>query len=667
MAKKILAVDDEPQFERLILQRFRKQIREDQFIFIFAQNGVEALEKMAADPSIEMVLTDINMPQMDGLTLLSKLKESYPLLKTVVVSAYGDMGNIRKAMNLGAFDFVTKPIDFTDLNITIEKTLKEADLIAQIEQVKELENKNEKLDELNQLKSHFFTNISHELRTPLTVISGIANQFKSNPEKWDASGLDMIQRNSNQLLDLVNQILDLRKLESGKLERQMTQADIIAFLNFICEAFYYLAEHKKIQLHFLPDSAELIVDYDPDKLLRIISNLLSNAIKHTAERGHVYLMVSRQETQLLIKVKDTGTGIPEDKLPFIFDRYFQDDSSKTEGTGIGLALTRELVKLFGGSIEVESTPGKGSVFSVSLPVQNEAPLETAPAELSNTSQIAIQSSTALVPITDLTSVQEESESMPTLLIVEDNEDIINYLVSHLNQQYSLSIARNGQEGIDTAISQIPDIIISDVMMPEKDGLELTQTLKTDERTSHIPIVLLTAKSGIESKIAGLHRGADAYLSKPFHEEELTVTLTQLIEQRKRLQARYANLQIKSDQNGDQNTEDHFSIEDSFLLRAKALVEDRMQDNTFSAKDLCRQLGMSYSVLHRKLAAVIGRSPSLFIRSIRLQHAKQLLSSSDATISEIAYDSGFNDPKFFSRVFSAEFGEPPSTFRMKSSK
>ncbi|MDX1941592.1 MAG: response regulator, partial [Saprospiraceae bacterium] len=313
MGVKILMVDDERDIKRLVSQRFRKQITNKEFDFVFALSGAEALELLKQDQSIDMVLSDINMPEMDGFTFITKMHDIAPDLKVIMVSAYGDMQNIRKAMSLGAFDFITKPIDFEDLEKTIEKTKKDVEVLRQAKLANELAEKNKQLYELDEMKSRFFTNIAHELRTPLTIIGGMANQMQENPEQWRDRGLKMIIRNSNSLLNLVNQILDLRKLESGKLHLKMVQGDVIQYLSYIFESFQSLAESKDLRLHFLSDQQALVMDYDPDKLLRIVSNLLSNAIKYTPEGGDVYFQIDQlntvKEAQVQIRVKDTGIGI----------------------------------------------------------------------------------------------------------------------------------------------------------------------------------------------------------------------------------------------------------------------------------------------------------------------------------------------------------------------
>lgn len=652
-AVKILVVDDEAQVERLVSQRFRKQIRNEEFDFVFAQSGTEALETLKRDQTIDMVLSDINMPGMDGFTFIAELYKFAPTLKVIMVSAYGDIHNIRKAMNLGAYDFVTKPIDFEDLEATINKTLKDVEMLRQGQLADELAERNKQLQELDELKSRFFTNIAHELRTPLTIISGMANQMQENPEQWSDKGLKMILRNSDSLLNLVNQILDLRKLESGNLQLQLVQGDIIQYLNYIIESFQSLAESKDIQLHFLADEAKLLMDYDPEKFMRIVSNLLSNAIKYTPGGGNVYVQISQNDDQLQIKVKDTGIGIPADKLPNIFDRFYQVDDSATrqgEGTGIGLALTKELVKLMAGDIQVQSVPERGSTFTVTLPIRQEAQLEM---------EIVTEAQSFAPPTlerSDVISHLEVSDSeLPSLLIVEDNPDVVEYLRVCLEGLYHLEVANDGQTGIDKALEMVPDIIISDVMMPEKDGFELCQTLKTDERTSHIPIILLTAKADDESRISGLQRGADAYLPKPFNKQELIIRLEKLLELRKLLQERYGGMDFVTKNSTTPQ-------EDEFILKVRKAVEDNLDDEDFGVMQLCRAVNLSRAQLHNKIKALTGRSTSNYIRTIRLHHARELLHNPNLNISQVAYEVGFRDPKYFSKTFAEEFGKLPNEIK-----
>ncbi len=644
---KILVVDDEPQFERLILQLFRKDVRKGTYEFTFALNGLEALEKLDQNLEFDMVLTDINMPQMDGLSLLEKISQKHTTLRVVIISAYNDMPNIRKAMNLGAFDFITKPIAFPDLEKTIQKTLEEAALVRQAQKAKELDEKNQQLEELDRIKSRFFTNISHEFRTPLTVIDGMAEQVAEQPEQWLHKGVGMIRRNANQLLELVNQILDLSKLESGKLQAQYVQADLIPYLRNLIEPFQYLAEVNDIELKMALQPDELVMDIDPDKMMRILTNLLSNAIKFTPEGGHILVQLQQQESQVEISVKNTGSGIPKEDRSQIFDRFYQVEGSF--GTGIGLSLVKQLVELFGGSIQVDSELDNYTTFTVNLPIRQEAIQQLAPLSGNDIISYPVNQSAPIV-------ANDTAYELPQLLIVEDNPDVAHYLISILEGHFQLSLARNGQEGIEQALEKVPDIIVSDVMMPQKDGFELCESLKNDARTSHIPIVLLTAKAGMTSRIAGLRQGADAYLAKPFNKQELLTTLENLLQNREKLRQRY--------QSGEspQTSEQENQIEDEFIQLIRATIHAHLDDPDFGITELCREVAMSRTQLHRKTKALTGRSTSSFVRLIRLNKAKELLHQTDLNISQIAFEVGFRDPKYFSRTFAEEFGQSPNQIR-----
>lgn len=532
-----------------------------------------------------------------------------------------------------------------------------------LEKKEVVEHQKEKLEELDEMKSRFFTNISHEFRTPLTIISGMAAQIKNKPDKWLEKGPGMIEQNAQNLLRLINQILDLRKLESKELKANLVQGDVVKYLYYISESFQSYAEDNGLQLHFLTELNSLDMDYDPDKLLRIVTNLLSNGIKYTPDSGHIYFHIDQAEEDnqafLKISVKDTGIGIAKEKLLHIFDRFYQVDDSTTrkgEGTGIGLTLTQELVKLMNGRIEAKSSVGQGTTMLVYLPITNEAP----------------KTATIVPTMTVASNVQSESidflqndaayELLPIVLVVEDNRDVAQYLAACLEDRYQLEFAENGQEGIDTAFELVPDLIISDVMMPEKDGFELCNTLKSDERTSHIPIILLTAKADVDSRISGLKKGADAYLSKPFEQEELLVRLEQLLEIRRRLQEKYANPTELPSVFSDSQAVDNRNIEDAFIQKIIGIVHQNISDEHFGIAHLCRALGIGRTQLHHKIKALTGKSTSLYIRTIRLQEARRLLQTTDLNVSEIGYEVGFHSLAHFSRYYSEEFGEPPSRTR-----
>ncbi|MFZ2897980.1 MAG: two-component regulator propeller domain-containing protein [Saprospiraceae bacterium] len=501
-----------------------------------------------------------------------------------------------------------------------------------------------RLKELEAFKSRFFTNITHEFRTPLTIIGGMARQIRENPNRWMGEGLDMIERNSAQLLSLVIQMLDLAKLESGVLPLKMQQGDILVYLKYLLESFHSYAEASGLELSFEAPPGEMVMDYDPEKIQQIVSNLLSNAIRFTPEGGRVWMdarMEGGTPPLLVVRVGDNGPGIEKDKLPYVFDRFFQAGQT-SDGAGIGLSLTRELVRLLGGRIEVRSRAGEGTVFSVWLPVKKEALPGAAP-----------------LPVRKESLAPPSGPDLPLALIVEDNPDVVSYLSAFLEGQYRLEAAVNGREGIEKGLALVPDLIISDVMMPEKDGFEVCRFLKMDVRTSHIPIVLLTARADMDSRLQGLEHGADVYLPKPFHKEELLLHLRKLHELRKTLRAYYLSLAAGAPAQAPESTPKE---EDEFVLRVRGLIEAHLSDPHYSVEQLCRELAMGYSNLHRKLTALTGYSANHFIRYIRLCEAKRLLRETPITISEAAFQSGFEDPAYFARAFKKEFGLTPTEWR-----
>jgi signal transduction histidine kinase/DNA-binding response OmpR family regulator/ligand-binding sensor domain-containing protein len=517
--------------------------------------------------------------------------------------------------------------------------------------------------ELHQTKSRLFTNITHEFRTPLTIILGMADQMKTDPQNWFNEGLHLIRRNGKQLLHLVNQLLDLSKLESGHMELKLIKGDVIGFLQYLTESFHSYAESKDIRLHFSSDMKILEMDYDAEKLQNAFSNLVSNAIKFTQAGGDVYIQLSLAKgstesngNQLLLIVKDNGPGIPKENLPHVFDRFYQVDATTTrrgEGTGIGLALTKELVQLMGGEIKVESELEWGTKFTILLPIAKSI------------NDIEPASHLPASPVSKKMEVEEKQyfsdvpqEDLPLILLIEDNADVITYLSSFLANEYAIITAPNGKLGVEKAIQVTPDLVVSDVMMPEMDGFEVCEILKNDERTSHIPIILLTAKSDTKAKLEGLGQGADAFLVKPFNREELLIRIEKLIELRRSLQEHYkhADELLKVTQKTKPSTDE------IFLQKLISFVEENYSDELFGSAELCRKVGLSRSQLFRKLKAITGRSITNFIRSIRLAKGKELLASTDLTVSEVAFQSGFNSLNYFSKMFKEEFGLTPNEIR-----
>lgn len=521
----------------------------------------------------------------------------------------------------------------------------------------------DRLRELNEVKTKLYTNITHEFRTPLTVIQGMAGQslkfFQERSFQKMEGAVEAIQRNSRGLLRLVNQMLDLSKMEAGALQLNLIQGDVINFLKYLSESFHSYAQGKNIQFTSYTEEKTLKMDYDPDKIHDIFSNLISNAIKFTPSGGKVVFHTKKEDRNdgayLVVKIQDSGIGISAEKIPHIFDRFYQVDDVSTrkgEGTGIGLAHTKELVHLMGGEIQVDSQLGEGSTFTVMLPITKKAAENDA--RITQFVNEEIQKPVADKPHFSTAA----SANQPTILIVEDNQDVRTYLQSCLEEDYHLIFSFNGHEGIEKAKGYIPDVIISDVMMPEKNGFELCETLKSAELTSHIPIILLTAKADDDARLEGLGTGADAYLIKPFNQEELNVRLRQLIKLRKRLQKRYQKATpIKLDPSGFQK-----KGEDPFIRKVQLILETHLNNENLNVSILTQELGMSRSQLFRKLKAVTGLSAVEYIRSYRMHRAEELLKNTSLSISEVAYSIGFKDPAYFSRVFSTHFGHSPSETR-----
>ena len=532
----------------------------------------------------------------------------------------------------------------------------------------ELEHREaERLMELDSVKTRLYTNITHEFRTPLTVILGMAKQVKNNPGEWFSEGLKMIERNGRNLLHLVNQMLDLSKLEAGALPVQMVQSDVVAFLKYLLESFHSLAEGKNIRLDFQSETEMLMMDFDPEKLREIVSNLLSNAIKFTPEGGEVAVSIDLSNfqnlTNLSLAVSDTGPGIPPEKLPRIFNRFYSLPPAPSqggggghsspfwggqEGAGIGLSLTKELVKLLGGEITVKSVVGQNTTFTVTLPVHQEAPLQTLA-----TGEEAVPP----IPQFPNSPILQPTDERPILLLVEDNGDVLTYLRSILSENYFLEEARNGREGIEKAIELVPDLIVSDVMMPEADGFELCATLKKDERTSHIPIILLTAKADAASRLEGLECGADAYLAKPFEKDELLVRTRKLLELRQRLWEQFTTNSLFTPLPGKT-----LFVQDEFLEKLKTVLGENFSNENFDIPQLCEALLMSRAQLYRKVKALTGESVGHLLRSYRMQRAKALLETTDLSVSQIALEVGFRHLAHFSRSFQQEFGVNPSEVR-----
>lgn len=571
---------------------------------------------------------------------------------------------------LGVFGLMAGMVKWRFRHLESEKEALE-NLVA--ERTFVVEQQAAELKTLDDAKSRFFTNITHEFRTPLTLILGEITQLKKNKLPLTARRpiYQIMERNGKQLLTLVNQLLDISTIEAGTMKLKAVNTDLIAFLKPIAAAYDSLAESKNTSFTFEHSEEHIPVYIDTDKMQKVIHNLLSNAFKFTDVNGIIKLRVVANhngETEYArIEIEDNGPGIDYEKQQHIFDRFYQADDTATrqqEGTGIGLALAKELTELHGGEIGLESIPGKGCIFTVSFPIGKNYPPDNEiverPMAVDGTEKETNLADYGLQPQPENDSRVKEPRKQnvdkPCILVVEDNADMQTFICEIIASKYRFAKASNGLEGWDKAVEEIPDLIISDVMMPKMDGLSLCRKIKKDERTSHIPIVLLTAKAGKESKMEGLETQADDYITKPFDADELLVLLHNRIEQRKKLRERFSK-EVTLQPKDIAIT----SADEQFLQNAMEIVETNMADFDFTVETFVEQMNLGHTQVNRKLKALTDLTPVQFIRFIRLKRAAQKIAKEEDTISQIAYSVGFNNLSYFSKSFRKQFGQNPSEY------
>ncbi|MCF8378663.1 MAG: response regulator [Bacteroidales bacterium] len=535
----------------------------------------------------------------------------------------------------------------------------------------------EQRKEVDEMKSRFYTNISHEFRTPLTLLVGpLEDSVKSCEENVPMSRkiLCIMLRNARRLQRLINQLLDISKIESGTMELRLIKNDLAEFVKVIGGSFLSLAESQKIKYRVQVDIKDRELCFDPDKLEKVVTNLLSNAFKFTPREGEVMLSLEMQNGSMkaevleaVLTVSDTGRGIPKDQIDHIFDRFFQVSDSDTrdvEGSGIGLALSKELVELMHGSIEVESNPGEGSKFIVKFPVSEHCFTEQELADLE--SGVKIREEWDEEDEEKLADVYEESLEEGSdetgeirkeiILIVEDNPDLRNYIRDQFNSEYHIIEAQNGQTGYEKAVQHIPDLIVTDLMMPVMGGMEMCQKVKTHPLTSHIPVIMLTAKADKESKLEGLETNADDYIIKPFDAELLVVRAKNLIRQRKELRQRFEKTFLLED-NGNMD-----AIPFNMLKEILEVIRENLSDEDFSVNKLGDELHMSRSGVFRKIRSVAGITPIELLRMIRMKEAARLLRKNELNITQIMYQVGLKNPSHFALTFKKFYGVNPSEYR-----
>ncbi len=532
----------------------------------------------------------------------------------------------------------------------------------------------ENLEELDRFKSRFFTSITHEFRTPLSIIKGNIDSAIGQGKQIGGAKLQTVQTHTNQLMDLINQILDLRKVRAAKIKLQYTHSDVVDFCQKIVDGFSSLAAAKNIQLTFTTQESNYPTYLDEDKLHTILRNLLSNAIKFTGDGGKVELALEMNEEHLTYRLTDNGLGIPAEKLPRVFEQFYQahEKNSAQVGSGVGLALSKELANALKGDITVESQVGEGSVFTLRLPKHVTVPMEMALEEAASL-QLSTEDKAAEFPQGDLATdnnlaatlleeAQEGQVGKPVILVVEDNMAFQQFIRDILAPHFRLEMSNNGAEGFAKANTLIPDVIISDVKMPIMDGFEMTKKLKDNYSTSHIPVILLTGLDDLNSRLSGIAGGADVYLNKPFNEEELLLWIHNLLNLRERLQEVYSNLTpAKSEENAEDL--DPHSSDAAFVKKVLRIIEENYHDEHFTVTRLAELMEMDYMTIYRKFGALRKNNISTEIQHVRIRKAKLLLwADTKKRIKSIAYEVGYADPKYFSRIFKEIIGVTPKVYR-----
>ena len=509
-------------------------------------------------------------------------------------------------------------------------------------------------EDANKAKLQFFTNISHELRTPLTLIADPVNYIihDDNLNSQQRSMLQIVQRNVLVLTQLVSEILDFRKVQNGKMELRLSDFNLAESMKQWIMLFSASAQKKHITISMdAPDT--IMLRADQDKIERICYNLLSNALKYTSEGGEITLTAKEENGRVMISVADNGCGISSDELPYIFDRFYQAKNAG-RGTGIGLAIVKAFTELHHGEVSATSIEGKGSTFTIHIPVRQKGEVTNQPTE--KIEQLVEPSSAEEVPnqarhIDEL--IQPYQTDKPEVLIIDDNIDIRTYLRSVLSEKYNVSEAADGKVGLELARKIVPDIVLSDIMMPVMDGLAFCQQLKTDKAISHIPVILLTARSLDEQRAEGYEHGADAYLSKPFSLRLLLSRIDNLIESRKKLNQTWSK-GVEDDEIGNISNE----IDKSFLKQLRKIIQENLANSDLSVEQIGDEIGLSRVQLYRKVKALTGYSPVEIVRKARLTRARHLLQTTERTVSEVAYAVGFSTPSYFSKCYKDEFGENP---------
>ena len=529
------------------------------------------------------------------------------------------------------------------------------------------------LKKLNDMRETFFRNVTHEFRTPLTVILGLSRDLQKDSITTDeAHDMGMtIERQGNRILRLINQLLDISKIRSAIGKPEWRNGNIVAYISMIVEMFEDYSRKRDIKLQFIPHENEIYTDFVPEYMNKLMSNLLSNAIKFTPALGKVSISLWRNGRRLHIVISDTGCGISKENLPHIFEEFYQADNNEEAGTGIGLALVYQIVKQLDGTISVESTEGKGTTFHIVLQIKAESKTSHS-IHKEEPKAISLGNDTQTNHLSDSPHFEESVEGLidssgkVSILIIEDNADVATYIGRQLGIKYNVLYARNGEEGFDLAHKQQPDAIVTDLMMPKMDGMELMRKIRSDELTSHIPIVVVTARVTEADRLRGLEAGADAYLTKPFSSDELLTRIDKLLEQRTRLQKKLSQMILSNDDKPNTQTPSPASEvrrEEPFVNRVTDCIYVILNSGKLAdVNTVAERLNMSYSQFYRKLTAITGLTPVQYIQRTKVAKAKLMLTKHpEMSFNAVADQCGFTDYSNFVRAFRNVLNITPTQF------
>ena len=525
------------------------------------------------------------------------------------------------------------------------------------------------LKKMNAIRSHFFTNITHEFRTPLTIIMGLSNDIGGDEDCKDdiRDKATTIERQGHRLLNLINQLLDIAKVKSSMGNANWRNGNITAYITMIAESFREYAKIRKINLTFIPKET-VVMDFVPDYITKLISNLLANAIKFTPEYGRVSITMWRRGNTLLLDIIDTGKGMDKESQDHVFELYYQAEGDTQHiGTGIGLALVKQIVDAINGTIAVESTPGAGTAFHISLPIHNRVS-KKAEKEKTSTVPLIEENTEEVLPLGDDNS--NEGNDDCRILVVEDNHDVAHYIGAQLKDSYSIYYAANGQEGLQKALETVPNLIITDLMMPEMNGLDLCRHIRGNDIINHVPIIIISAKASEEERIKGLEAGADAYMTKPFNTDELRTRVAKLLESRKLMQKKFAAaIENTKELKANDDTTAPNEADLVFLTKVADAIHtllNRSKDTSVTA--IASMMCMSSSQFYRKMMAITGQTPAAYIQHIRIKKAKKLLDKNpDMKLLEVAALCGFDVYPNFVRTFKNVCGITPSEYRKRQDR